>query len=37
MDGARFDAWTRRRFGLTAGGLAAALFGEVAAAKKKRE
>ena len=27
MDEARFDAWTRRRFGLGAGGLAASLLG----------
>jgi hypothetical protein len=39
MDGSRFDAWTRRRFGLVAGGLAAMLVGaigpQVAKAKKK--
>jgi hypothetical protein len=29
MDGSRFDAWTRRRFGLAAGGLAGALLGLV--------
>ncbi len=27
MDGSRFDAWTRRRFGLAAGGFAGALRG----------
>jgi hypothetical protein len=27
MDAKRFDAWTRRRFGLGAGGLAASLLG----------
>lgn len=27
MRGSRFDSWTRRRFGLTAGALAAAHFG----------
>jgi hypothetical protein len=27
MDSKRFDAWTRRRFGLGAGGLAASLLG----------
>ena len=42
MDGSRFDAWTRRRFGLAAGGVAAALAGliptgEDAAAKRKRK
>lgn len=42
MDGSRFDAWTRRRFGLAAGGVAAALTGliptgEDAAAKNKRK
>ena len=26
MDGSRFDAWTRRRFGLAAGGLAGSLL-----------
>jgi hypothetical protein len=40
MDGSQFDAWTRRRFGLAAGGLTAALLGigliEDASAKKKR-
>ena len=30
MDGSRFDAWTRRRFGLAAGGLAGTLFALVA-------
>src|SRR5690349_2141296 len=41
MDGSRFDAWTRRRFGLIAGGLATTLFGwtvpQVARAKKKKK
>jgi hypothetical protein len=41
MDGSRFDAWTRRRFGVAAGGAAATLFGLAslsdAAAKKKRK
>ena len=41
MDDSRFDAWTRRRFGLAAGGLSASLLGLVslddAAAKKKRK
>ena len=41
MDGSRFDPWTRRRFGLFAGGTAAALFGLTAhqetEAKKKRK
>ena len=27
MDGSRFDNWTRRRFGLAAGGFAASLLG----------
>jgi hypothetical protein len=27
MDGSQFDAWTRRRFGVAAGGLTAALLG----------
>jgi hypothetical protein len=27
MDGTRFDAWTRRRFGLVAGGIGALLLG----------
>lgn len=39
MDGSRFDAWTRRRFGLVAGGLGASLLGmmqiEDAEGKKK--
>ena len=39
MDGSRFDAWTRRRFGLAVGGLASSLLAldgfKVAAAKKK--
>ena len=29
MDGSRFDTWTRRRFGLAAGGFAATLLGLV--------
>ena len=43
MDGSRFDAWTRRRFGLVAGGFAAVLAGlipggeDVAARKKRRK
>lgn len=42
MDGSRFDAWTRRRFGLAAGGLAASLFGLLSldggnARKRKRK
>jgi hypothetical protein len=41
MDGTRFDAWTRRRFGLAAGGMAAfVLFRdspEAAAGKKRRK
>ena len=41
MDGERFDAWTRRRFGLAAGGAAASLLGllgmEDAEAKKKHK
>jgi hypothetical protein len=43
MDGLRFDAWTRRRFGLAAGGAAAFLAGlirasdDVAAKKKRRK
>ena len=40
MDGSQFDAWTRRRFGLLAGGFAAAALGVAvtndADAKKKR-
>ena len=40
MDGLQFDVWTRRRFGLTTGGLAAILLGalsvEGADSKKKR-
>jgi hypothetical protein len=41
MDGARFDAWTRRAFGLAAGGALAALFGrgglmDVAVGKKRK-
>ena len=27
MDGTRFDGWTRRRFGVAAGGMAVALLG----------
>jgi hypothetical protein len=41
MEGSRFDAWTRRRFGLAAGGVAGSLFGllarEAAESKKKKE
>jgi hypothetical protein len=42
MDASRFDAWTRRRFGLAVGGVAAALFGlaergEVAAKKRHKK
>jgi hypothetical protein len=41
MDAARFDAWTRRRFGLAAGGALAALWSLVgitpAPAKKKKK
>ena len=40
MDEARFDAWTRRRIGVAAGGLATTLFGLAssdAAAKKTRK
>jgi hypothetical protein len=41
MDGSRFDAWTRRHFGLAAGGLAASLLGISASAdteaKKKKK
>lgn len=40
MNDARFDAWTRRRFGLAAGGLAAALIPVIAvpdAAARKRK
>ncbi|MGH2617354.1 MAG: hypothetical protein ACRDJC_19145 [Thermomicrobiales bacterium] len=41
MDGSRFDAWTRRRFGLAAAGLAPLLpwlaGPEVAAAKKNKK
>jgi hypothetical protein len=40
MDEPRFDAWTRRRFGLAAGGLATVLFGLMhndADAKKQRK
>jgi hypothetical protein len=40
MDGSRFDAWTRRHFGLVAGTLAASLLGiaarDDADAKKKK-
>ncbi len=37
MDGSTFDAWTRRRFGLAAGGVLAALASlHGASAKKKR-
>lgn len=37
MDDSRFCAWTRRRIGLAAVGLAAMLLGEEAVAKKKRK
>jgi len=41
MDGPRFAAWTRRRFGLVAGSLAAALGlardGDIAAKKKRKK
>ena len=42
MDTGRFDAWTRRRFGLGVSGLAAGLLGvatggDVAAKKKKKK
>ena len=41
MDGSQFDAWTRRRVGLAAGGLAGSLLSleavKVAAAKKKKK
>lgn len=43
MDGSGFDAWTRRRFGMAAGGLAASvaamtgLAGAKAAKKKKKK
>jgi hypothetical protein len=42
MDGSGFDAWTRRRFGLAAGGLAASVaamagLGDARAAKKKKK
>jgi hypothetical protein len=41
MDSSRFDAWTRRRFGLAVGGFAAALLGLTPGtdtdAKKKRK
>lgn len=41
MDDARFDAWTRRRFGLAAGGVAATVLGLAgigeAQTKKKRK
>ena len=40
MDGTRFDAWTRRRVGLAAGGMTVALLGiaggDAEAKKKKR-
>ena len=41
MDGSRFDAWTRRRFGLTTGGILAGLLGarsldDAAAADKQK-
>jgi hypothetical protein len=42
MDGSQFDAWTRRRLGLAAGGLATSLAvltatGSIAARKGKRK
>jgi hypothetical protein len=41
MDGSRFDEWTRRRFGLVAGGVATSLLGlaalEAEAKKKKKK
>jgi hypothetical protein len=44
VDGSRFDAWTRRRFGLAAGGLAGSLLAlvhagqdDVTATKKKKK
>ena len=42
MDDSRFDAWTRRRFGLAAGGAAVSLFGrggnqDVGARKKRKK
>ena len=44
MDGSRFDAWTRRRFGLAAGGVVGSLLGivgeepaDVVAKKKKKK
>ncbi|MGH2615535.1 MAG: hypothetical protein ACRDJC_09875 [Thermomicrobiales bacterium] len=42
MDDFRFDAWTRRRFGLAAGGIAAAVLGiapgtDTEARKKRRK
>ena len=42
MDGSSFDGWSRRRVGVAAGGLAAALLslagmGEAAAKKKKKK
>jgi hypothetical protein len=41
MDGSQFDVWTRRRFGLAAGGLSASLVGFIgldsAEAKKKHK
>ncbi len=40
MDAVRFDAWTRRRFGIAVGGMATALFGaasrDAAAGRKKK-
>jgi len=33
MDGSRFDAWTRRRFGLVTGGALAAALGLAVEAK----
>ena len=37
MDGPEFDAWTRRRFGLAAGGALAALSGSIETAAKKNK
>ena len=37
MDGLRFDLWTRRRFGLAAGGLAALLVFPIDGAAKKKK
>ena len=42
MDGSRFDAWTRRRFGVAAGGLAGSFlplagWDDAEAKKKEKE